>query len=144
MINNKKKDEIKQILKYFDIFGKKCSFYVEQTPKLYSVMGGILSITNICVCSMIFIYTSLNDFLRINPSISISSIQPNEFQKVNAGKEKIWIPWRIRDYSNHFVNHTNIFYPFIYNYYSIRNSFDTGFEFKVKKLNFTLCNQTSG
>ena len=143
MINNNKKDEIKQILKYFDIFGTKCSFYVEQTPKLYSVSGGILSITNICVCFAVFIYISLNDFLRLNPYVSFSSIQPNEFQKVNIGKEKIWIPWRIRDYSNHFINHTNIFYPFIYNYYSIRNSFDSGFEFKVKKLNFTLCNQTS-
>jgi len=135
--------KIKQILKYIDIFGTKCSFFIEKTPKLYSVTGGILSVINICACILVFAYTTLNDFLRITPSISTSSIQPNEIQKVNIGKEKIWIPWRIKDYSNHFVNHTNLFYPFIYNYYSIRKTLGTGFEIKVKKLNFTLCNQTS-
>ena len=135
--------KIKQILKYIDIFGTKCSFFIEKTPKLYSVTGGALSVVNICACIMVFIYSTLNDFLRITPSISTSSIQPNEIQKVNIGKEKIWIPWRIKDYSNHFVNHTNLFYPFIYNYYSIRKTLGTGFEIKVKKLNYTLCNQTS-
>ena len=132
-----------QILKYFDVFGTKCSFFVEKTPKLYSVTGGILSIMNICFCFLIFIYTSLDDFLRMNPTVSMSSIQPRHYQKIRFGEEKIWIPWRIRDYSNHFVNHTNLFYPFVYNYYSIRKSYGTGFEFRVKQLNYTLCNQTS-
>ena len=135
--------KIKQILKYLDIFGTKCSFFIEKTPKLYSVTGGILSVISICTCILVFVYTTLNDFLRITPSISTSSIQPSEIQKVSIGKEKIWIPWRIKDYSNHFINHTNLFYPFIYNYYSIRKTLGTGFEIKEKKLNFTLCNQTS-
>ena len=135
--------KIKQILKYLDIFGTKCSFFIEKTPKLYSVTGGILSVISICTCMLVFVYTTLNDFLRITPSISTSSIQPSEIQKVSLGKEKIWIPWRIKDYSNHFINHTNLFYPFIYNYYSIRKTLGTGFEIKEKKLNFTLCNQTS-
>jgi hypothetical protein len=73
----------------------------------------------------------------------MSSIQPSYHQKIKFGEEKIWIPWRIRDYSNHFVNHTNLFYPFVYNYYSIRKTYGTGFEFRVKQLNYTLCNQTS-
>ena len=135
--------KINQILKYFDVFGTKCSFFVEKTPKLYSVTGGILSIMNICFCFLIFIYASLDDFLRMNPTVSMSSIQPRHYQKIRFGEEKIWIPWRIRDYSNHFVNHTNLFYPFVYNYYSIRKSYGTGFEFRVKQLNYTLCNQTS-
>ena len=135
--------KINQILKYLDLFGTKCSFYVEKTPKLYSVTGGILSVISICACSLVFIFSTLNDFLRINPNVSLSSIQPNTYQKINLGKEKIWIPWKIRDYSNHFVNHTNLFYPFIYNYYSIKKTIGTGFEFKVKQLNYTLCNQTS-
>ena len=121
--------KVNQLLKYIDIFGKKCSFYVEKTPKLYSVTGGILSIISISICFILFIYTSLDDFRRIFPIVSISSVQPNDYHKIKFGKEKIWIPWRIRDYSNHFVNHTNIFYPFIYNYYSIKKSFGTGFEF---------------
>ena len=135
--------KLNQILKYLDIFGTKCSFYVEKTPKLYSVTGGILSVISICVCFLVFIFSTLNDFLRINPIVSISSIQPSTYQKINLRKEKIWIPWRIRDYSNHFVNHTNLFYPFIYNYYSIKKTIGTGFEFKVKQLNYTLCSQTS-
>ena len=132
-----------QILKYLDLFGEKCSFYIEKTPKLYSVTGGILSILTILICFLLFITTSLDDFRRISPSISVSTVHPNIYQKIKFGQEKIWIPWRIRDYTNHFVNHTNLFYPFIYNYYSIKKTFGTGFEFKVKQLNYTLCNQTS-
>ena len=133
----------KQIIKYLDIFGKKCSFYVEKNPKLYSVTGGILSIITILLCLLLFIITSLDDFLRIFPTINLSSIQPKEYHKIKFSKEKIWIPWRIRDYNNHFVNHTKLFYPFIYNYYSKKKSFGTGFEFAIKQLNYTLCNQTS-
>ena len=113
-------NNIKQILKYVDLFGEKCTFYVEKAPKLYSVTGGILSLLSITICIFVFLLTSIEDLQRISPSISISTIQPNEFHKIKFGKEKIWIPWRIRDYSNHFVNHTNLFYPFIYNYYSIK------------------------
>ena len=135
--------EINQILKYIDIFGKRCSFYVDKNPKLYSVTGGFLSLITIILCVLIFIFTSLDDFKRIFPFISFSSIQPKEIHRIRFGKEKIWIPWRIRDYSNNFVNHTKIFYPFIYNYYSINKSFEAGFEFKIKQLNYTLCSQTS-
>ena len=85
--------KINQILKYFDVFGTKCSFFVEKTPKLYSVTGGILSIMNICFCFLIFIYASLDDFLRMNPTVSMSSIQPRHYQKIRFGEEKIWIPW---------------------------------------------------
>ena len=134
--------KVNQLLKYVDIFGKKCSFYVEKTPKLYSVTGGILSLITISICFILFIFTSLDDFRRIFPTVSISSVQPSDYHKIKFGKEKIWIPWRIRDYSNHFVNHTNIFYPLIYNYYSIKKSFGTGFEFEIKQLNYTLCNET--
>ena len=134
---------LNQLFKYLDIFGTKCSFFVEKTPKLYSVTGGLLSIITFFSCFIIFIYTSLDNFKRTSPIINISSVQPAEYHKIKFGKEKIWIPWRIKDYSNHFVNHTNIFYPFIYNYYSINKTIGTGFEFKVKQLNYTLCNQTS-
>ena len=134
---------VKNILKYLDIFGKKCSFYVEKTPKLYSVTGGILSIMSITFCFLVFIFISLDDFLRIFPNVNISSFLPKDYHKIKFSKEKIWIPWRIRDYSNHFVNHTNIFYPFIYNHYSIKKNYGTGFEFRIRQLNYTLCNQTS-
>ena len=135
--------KLNQICKYIDIFGTRCSFFVEKTQKLYSVTGGILTILTILSCLLFFMYTSLDDFRRITPTVSLSSFQPDGYHKIKFGKEKIWIPWRIKDYTNHFVNHTNLFYPFIYNYYSINKSMGTGFEFKVKQLNYTLCSQTS-
>ena len=134
---------VKKILKYLDIFGEKCSFYVEKTPKLYSVTGGILSIFSITISVLIFILTSLDDFQRTSPSVSISSALPNQFHKIKFGQEKIWIPWRIQDYSNNYVNHSNLLYPLIYNYYSTGKSIGTGFEFEVKQLNYSLCNETS-
>jgi len=103
----------RQILKYLDLFGKNCSFYVEKTPKLYSVTGGILSILTILICISIVIFTSLDDFKRISPIVTFSLIRPDKYQKIKFGKEKIWIPWRIRDYSNNFINHTNILYFYI-------------------------------
>lgn len=135
--------QINQIIKYLDMFGIRGSFYIEKSPKLYSFTGGILSIITIFICIIFFILISLDDFKRISPLVSISSVQPKEHHKINFGKEKIWIPWRIRDYSNNFVNHTNLFYPFIYNYYSINKSIDKGFEFEIKQLNYTLCSKTS-
>ena len=74
--------------------------------------------------------------------MSISSNQPDQFHKIKFGKEKIWIPWRIQDYSNNYVNHTNLLYPLIYNFYSIKKT-GNGFEFGVQELNYTLCNETS-
>ena len=35
---------IKQIITYFDMFGTKNSFYTKQKPKLYTLMGGILTL----------------------------------------------------------------------------------------------------
>ena len=136
-------NKIKQILKYLDIFGEKCSFYVERTPKLYSVTGGILSIFSVTISVLTFILTSLDDFQRTSPSVSISSTLPDQFHKIKFGQEKIWIPWRIQDYSNNYVNHSNLLYPLIYNYYNISKSIGTGFEFEVKQLNYSLCNETS-
>ena len=136
-------NEIKQIFKYVDLFSEQCSFYVEKAPKLYSVTGGILSIITISISVLTFILISLNDLKRISPSVSFSSTQPDQYHKIKFGKEKIWIPWRIQDYSNNYVNHTNLLYPLIYNYYSIRKVTGTGFEFGVRELNYTLCNNTS-
>ena len=37
----------KEILRFFDLFGTKCSFYTEQKLKLYTPLGGILSIASL-------------------------------------------------------------------------------------------------
>ena len=134
---------IHQIIKYLDMFGVKCSFYIERSQKLNTFTGGILSLIAIFISVFFFFVMSLDDFKRITPITNISTFQPKDYQKINLGKEKIWIAWRIRDNSNNFINHTNIFYPLIYNYYGIKKSINAGFDFKIKQLNYTLCNQTS-
>ena len=135
--------QIHQIIKYLDMFGVKFSFYIEKSRKLNSFKGGVLTLIAIFLSFIFFLIMSLDDLKRITPLTNISSYRPEEYQKINLGKEKIWIPWRIRDYSNNFINHTNILYPFIYNYYGIKNNINEGFDFKIKPLNYTLCNQTS-
>ena len=110
---------IKQVITYFDIFSIKNSFYTYQKPKLYTIMGGILTILSFFLCVFIFLSNSLDDFRRTSPSTSTSyfSFDINQF-KIKFGKEKIWIPWRISDYNNNnYINHTDILFPIIY-YYS--------------------------
>ena len=133
-----------RIIKYLDLFGTRCTFYNDKMPKLYTVVGGILSIISILVCIIIFIIFSLDDIKRKFPNTTISSIPSERYKKIKFGEEKIWIPWRIVDYNNNeFVNHTGILYPII-SYISgqkIKNSKD--FNLTKKLLKYKLCNETS-
>jgi len=93
------------IIKYFDLFRTRCTFYNDKMPKLYTVVGGILSIFSILVCIIIFIIFSLDDIKRKSPNTTISSIPNAGYKKIKFNEEKIWIPWRISDYNNNeFVN----------------------------------------
>ena len=57
-------------------------------------------------------------------------------------KEKIWIPFRIVNYENKFIDHRGILYivPYL-----IEGRFDEniGMDLKYTLLNYTLCNETS-
>ena len=48
-----------EILKYFDLFGTKSSFYTEFKPKLYTKLGGILSALSIITCITVFILMNI-------------------------------------------------------------------------------------
>ena len=137
-------DNSATIIKYVDLFGTRCTFYSDKMPKLYTVIGGILSIFSILVCIIIFIIFSLDDIKRKFPNTTISSIPNAGIKKIKFRDAKIWIPWRISDYNNNeFINHTGLLYPII-TYYSGRKFQDSkDFNFTKKILNYKLCNETS-
>ena len=128
---------IKEYLRYMDLFGTKCCFYSEQKLKLYTPLGGFISIISIATAILIFVFISLSSFKRENPNIITSSII-DEGHKIKFNEEKIYIPWKIQNNKNNF-NYSNILFPTI-KYYSRENKNDI---IKSKKLSYKFCNQTS-
>jgi hypothetical protein len=106
------------LLRYMDFFGTKYTFYSNKRPRLYTKMGGILSLISILFCILISIIFTLDDLRRVSPITTISSIPSVGYRKIKFGDEKIWIPWRIVDYNNNqYVNHTGLLFPIIYYIY---------------------------
>ena len=136
---------IAEILKYVDLYGKKLNFYTDKQRKFYTYLGGIFTILSIIFYITLFIFISIDDFKRITPITTASSIPSLEYNKIKLEKEKIWIPWRIRDNNLKFINHTNILYPIINYYYYGENDPNSteNVQMKSLKLNYILCNETS-
>ena len=128
----------KEILRYLDLYGTKCSFYTEQKLKLYTPLGGILSIISFAAGIIIFIYTNISSFRRKEPKIITSSII-EEHHKIKFNHEKIWIPWRILDSSINNFNFSGILFPII-KYYYRENKNE---ELKSREISYRLCNETS-
>ena len=128
----------KEILRYLDLFGTKCSFYTEQKLKLYTPLGGILSIISFVTGIFIFIYTNISSFRRKEPKIITSSIIEGH-QKIKLKNEKIWIPWRILEHNLNDFNFSGILFPII-KYYYRENKNE---ELKSKEISYKLCNETS-
>ena len=131
------------VIKYSDLFGNRITFYNEKMPKLYTITGGVFSIVTILVCIMIFIIFSLNDLKRKVPITTMSSIPSEGYKNIKFGKEKIWIPWRIIDYNNKFVNHTGLLFPIIYYYSGTKDPITNEFNLTTKILDYKLCSETS-
>ena len=127
----------KEYLRYMDFFGTKCCFYSDQRLKLYTPLGGIISLISICAMIIIFVLISLSSFKREHPNSITSSILEEE-QKIKFDEEKIYIPWKIQYNKNNF-NHSNILFPTI-KYYSKDNKNDL---LQTKILTYKFCNQTS-
>ena len=132
-----------EIIKYFDFFGTKYNFYTEGRPKFYTILGGILSIISIIICLVVFFFITSDDILRKTPTVTTSLIPSEGYHKIKFGKEKIWLPWRIVDYNNIYINHTGLIYPIIYYFYGKRKNITDGFDFQYKILEYKLCNETS-
>ena len=133
---------ISRILKYIDCFGTKFNFYTEKSRKLYTPLGGILSFFSILFGILIFL--SLNyEELKHNVPISSTSVIQEHYHNVKFSEEKIWIPWRLRDYEGHSANFSGLLYPIIYYYTGKKNKTENGLNLEYTYLNYKLCSETS-
>ena len=131
-----------EILKYFDFYGTTFNFYTERNRKLYTFFGGILTLLSFVCGLLIFIYINLDDFLHNIPN-STTSTKKEDYRKIKFKEEKIWIPWRIRDFGGKTIDHKDILYPIIFYYRGILNNTSKGLDVTYEFLNYTLCNETS-
>ena len=131
----------KEIIKYFDLFGLSFSLYINKSREFYTCLGALQSIISLIICVIIFVYLSKDDFARKNPITTLSTIPFNDIKITTYEEEKIWIPWRITDYKNSFVNFTNILYPTITYVYLEKNNSKIIIK-KIKKLKYKLCSET--
>ena len=130
-----------KILKYLDIFGTTFTFYIEKHRKYYTALGGALSALSIFIGLIVFVFININDLLHKNP-ISTTSTSEEEHKNIKFGKEKVWIPWRIRDFGGKTINHIGLLYPIIYYYQGLRNATNY-MNVKYRNIDYKLCNETS-
>jgi hypothetical protein len=134
---------MKNLLKLFDFYGTEFHWYFDYKPKYYTCYGGILTIISFLCCIFASIYFGLEDFKRIHPISTISNIPPMVHKTIKFRNKKIYLPWRIMDYGDQFINHKGILFPRIY-YFTNKFNNKTGLmETFYDLLNYTLCNETS-
>ena len=92
-------------------------------------------------CVLIFIFFSLHDLRRLNPTTTLSDITEKEPRTINLNKEKIWIPFRLVNYENTFIRHPGILY--IVPYLIEGHYYNNQMNLKYHTLNYTLCNETA-
>ena len=131
-----------QILKYLDFFGTTFNFYIERNRKLYTPLGGILSLLSLIFGILVFIFINLDELSQNIPN-STTSIAKVDYRKIKFKEEKIWIPWRICDYGSNTIDHSEIFYPIIYYYKGIKNNYTNNYDLSYDIINYKLCNETS-
>ena len=131
-----------ECLKYLDFYGTKFSFYIEKKRKIYTPIGGILTLFSIILGSLVFIFIEKDDFLHKTP-ISTTSVSKAPYTKITFLKEKIWVPWRIRDYNSKTINFTNLIYPIAFYYKCIFNETKNHLDVSYSIINYRLCNETS-
>ena len=132
---------MKELIKYMDFFCTKLTFYNDKNKKYYTFLGGVLSILCVIISLIIFFTLTIEDFKREFPTILFSSNIPQKNTTINLKKEKIFIPFRIVDNNNNFINNTNFVYPVI-NYYDKKRFLNETITLESKKVNYKLCNET--
>ena len=131
-----------EYLKYADCFGTTFNFYTERSIKLYTPLGGILTLLAGIFGVALFLYLNIDDFLHNIPQ-STTSIKKENYRRIKFKDEKIWIPWRIRNFASKTINHTGLLYPIIYYYKEKRNNTLDNFDITYNYINYKLCNETS-
>ena len=129
-------------IKYLDFFNIKFSFYTNNQPNNQNIFGGIMTFIYILASILIFVLFSYDDLKRLNPITTMSEISDSERKLVNMNKEKIWIPFRVVDYENQFVDHRGILHIIPYLIEGRYNK-SIGMDLKYTLLKYKLCNETS-
>ena len=132
-----------ELLVSLDFFGGYLHWYVNHQKKIYTKLGGILTLTSFIICFSVSTLSFKNFIKRENPNLTENEIINNESKKIKFGKEKIYIPWTIADYHVKRVNFTGYLYPIIYYFFGERNMETNVMPYKFKILNYTLCNKTN-
>ena len=133
---------ISDILKYVDCFGATFNFYSERNRKFYTKLGGLFTLISMLISIILFIYNNIDNFSHNIPT-STTSIAKEPYKNIKFGKEKIWIPWRIRDFGGKTINHNNILYPIIFYYRGKRNEITNNMDINYEFLDYKKCNETS-
>ena len=133
---------ITKILKYIDCFGTNFNFYTERNRKLYTPLGGILTLFSLICGALIFLSMNLEE-IKHNEPISSTSVIQEDYQNIKFVQEKLWIPWRLGDYEGHLANFSGLLYPIIYYYSGIRNKTENKMNLGYNLLDYKLCNETS-
>ena len=130
-----------EIFQSLDFFGSYLHFYVNKQKKVYTLLGGILTIISFVVCLIVLI-NLFRGVISRNPQITMDDQPSKEYPKIKFGEEKIYIPWRIADYSVHSVNFTGLIYPIIYYYYGVKDKKTGAMPYNYKILKYKNCNET--
>ena len=128
-------------IKYFDCFNIKFSFYTNNTPNNQTLLGGIMSFLYLILCIFVFLFLSYDDLNRMNPITTMSEIPYSGRKLINMNKEKIWIPFRMVNYENQFLDHRKILYVVPYLIEGRYNE-SIGMDLKYTLLNYKFCNET--
>ena len=129
-------------IKYIDSFGIKFHFYTNSQPNHQNIFGGIMTFLYLIICIIIFFGFSYEDIFRLNPISSISEITDIEPKKINLSEEKMWIPFRLVNDENQFIDHRELLYVFPY---LVEGNYNDkfGMELNYHLLNYKLCNETT-
>ena len=129
-------------IKCMDIFNIKFKFYTNNKPNYHNTFGGIMSFSFILFCIPIIISLAYEDIKRFNPTTTTNEITDSERKIVKMNEEKIWIPFRMVNYENKFIDPRGIVYivPYL-----IEGKFNekTGMDLTYHLLEYKLCNETS-
>jgi hypothetical protein len=134
---------IRRLFKICDLYGTRFHWFIGYKPKSHTVIGGIFSIFSIFSWIIIFILLGFENFKRTHPLISTSTFPSNEYKNIKFGEKKLYLPWRIIDYDERFINHKGLIYPKIYYFTRTLNKTTGEINTNYTLLNYKICNETS-
>ena len=129
-------------IKYLDIFSIKFNFYTNNETNYQNKFGGIITFSYVFLCFVLFVAYSIDDLLQLNPITTTSEITDSQTKLINLNKEKVWIPFRMVNYENKFIDHRGILHIVPYLIEGRYND-EIGMDLKYHTLKYKLCNETS-